>query len=185
MTLAEYQSLSARTAAMEVPHNIRQATFALGLVCEATEVMELFLDFQNGAPDPELLIKELGDVLWYTSGLCTEHEMDLTQICGLTIEQAEMRAAFQGLSQDTRRLVRLLVVRAGKVADFMKKVVGHGHDLDKKRVAEGLQDVFLSLCAICVDQGISLGNVAAANVAKLKVRYPEGFSSEASINRSA
>lgn len=176
MNLDEYQKLAARTANMEVTRPVQQATFALGLVCEATEVLELFRSHQDGAPMPDKLVKELGDVLWYMAGLCTLHELALASVCTPQIERAMFAPTYE---------VQNLAIEAGKVSDYMKKVVGHGHELDKQHLSEGLALVYHSLASLCSSFDLDLGDVAAANIEKLKARYPEGFSSEASINRTA
>lgn len=72
---------------------------------------------------------------------------------------------------------------AGEVADLIKKHVGHGHDLDRNKLVKELGDVLWYIAAIATLNGLSLADVAITNVAKLRLRYPEGFSEEASRNR--
>lgn len=76
-----------------------------------------------------------------------------------------------------------LTGEAGEVADIIKKRVGHGHPLDSYEVMKELGDVLWYLAVLSHRIGCSLEQVAVANVEKLKARYPEGFSSERSINR--
>jgi NTP pyrophosphatase (non-canonical NTP hydrolase) len=54
---------------------------------------------------------------------------------------------------------------AGEVADHIKKIVYHDHPLDTAKLAE------------------ELGEVMEANIAKLRARYPDGWSAERSQNR--
>lgn len=72
---------------------------------------------------------------------------------------------------------------AGEVADYLKKVVGHGHELDVELVKKELGDVMWYVSVLADEVGLTLGDVAKANIDKLKKRYPDGFSSERSINR--
>lgn len=72
---------------------------------------------------------------------------------------------------------------AGEVADLIKKVVFHGHEMDKEKVKKELGDVMWYLSQIARLAGLTLEEVATANIEKLYKRYPNGFSSEASINR--
>lgn len=73
---------------------------------------------------------------------------------------------------------------AGEIADHIKKHVFHGHDLDREHLIKEVGDVMWYLSAICTTLGIELGTAMQQNVDKLKRRYPDGFSHEASINRT-
>lgn len=76
-----------------------------------------------------------------------------------------------------------LAGEAGETVDLLKKYLGHGHELDRLKVQKELGDVLWYLAAIATVLGIDLDHVAHVNVEKLKARYPEGFSHEASRNR--
>ena len=69
------------------------------------------------------------------------------------------------------------------MADLIKKSVFHGHDVDKGEIKKELGDVLWYLSQIARLAGLSLEEVAVANIEKLSRRYPDGFSREASINR--
>lgn len=72
---------------------------------------------------------------------------------------------------------------AGEVADLVKKHVGHGHELDLFSLEKELGDVLWYLAEICTALDLELSEVARANIEKLKQRYPDGFSTNRSINR--
>ncbi len=72
---------------------------------------------------------------------------------------------------------------AGEVADLIKKHVGHGHQLDKDKLVKELGDVLYYVATLADAVGVPLSEVAAKNIAKLRVRYPDGFSTERSLNR--
>ncbi|HQR07023.1 MAG TPA: nucleoside triphosphate pyrophosphohydrolase family protein [Gemmatales bacterium] len=76
-----------------------------------------------------------------------------------------------------------LTGEAGEVADEIKKVIGHGHELNKDKLKKELGDVLWYIAALCNDLGLAMGDVAQANIDKLKERYPDGFSQEKSKNR--
>lgn len=75
---------------------------------------------------------------------------------------------------------------SGEIADHVKKIVYHGHPLDEEtrdKIAKEIGDI-LWYCAMgSRGIGVSLAEIARMNVAKLRKRYPEGFSTEESINR--
>jgi len=72
---------------------------------------------------------------------------------------------------------------SGEVADRIKKEVGHGHPHDAQRLKEELGDALWYVAAVCTVYGLDMATVAEANIDKLRRRYPEGFSTEASLNR--
>jgi NTP pyrophosphatase (non-canonical NTP hydrolase) len=72
---------------------------------------------------------------------------------------------------------------AGEVCDYLKKVVFHGHELDRERLKKELGDVMWYVATLATTADLTLEEIATANIEKLKARYPEGFSSEHSINR--
>jgi NTP pyrophosphatase (non-canonical NTP hydrolase) len=72
---------------------------------------------------------------------------------------------------------------AGEVADLIKKEVGHGHLSDPEKISSELGDVLWYVAALANAYGFSLSEIATKNIDKLKARYPEGFSTERSVNR--
>ncbi len=73
-----------------------------------------------------------------------------------------------------------LTGEAGEVADLLKKGFGHGHGVDHDKIRKELGDVLWYIGALSRAFGLTLDEVAQANVAKLKARYPDGFTVEAS-----
>lgn len=72
---------------------------------------------------------------------------------------------------------------AGEVADLIKKHVGHGHELDADKLRLELGDVLWYVAALAHLTNTSLSEIAEMNLKKLEARYPNGFSTEASIAR--
>lgn len=73
-----------------------------------------------------------------------------------------------------------LAGEAGEVADTIKKAVFHQHGLDRDLLIKELGDVLWYVAALCTKLDVSMDVVMARNIAKLKMRYPEGYSSTAS-----
>lgn len=78
-----------------------------------------------------------------------------------------------------------LTGEAGEVAEHVKKYIGHGHPLDVVAIKKELGDVLWYVAALSKLCGFTLRDVAAANSLKLRERYPNGFTSEASLNRGS
>lgn len=76
-----------------------------------------------------------------------------------------------------------LAGETGELVDALKKLLFHGHKVEQERVRNELGDVLWYVARIAADFGLTLSEVADANIAKLRARYPEGFSTEASIAR--
>lgn len=76
-----------------------------------------------------------------------------------------------------------LAGEAGEVADVLKKHLFHGHPLDKVKVTKEIGDVLYYVQILLNRLGLTIEEVQEQNMEKLKARYPEGFSSEASIQR--
>lgn len=73
---------------------------------------------------------------------------------------------------------------AGEVIDLMKKHMFLGHSLDKAALIDEASDCMWYLAELATGLGISLEDIAAHNIEKLKKRYPAGFSVQKSINRA-
>lgn len=72
---------------------------------------------------------------------------------------------------------------AGEAIDLVKKHLAQGHDLDREALLKELGDVAWYLAETAYALDTDLESVLAANIEKLKKRFPEGFSSERSRNR--
>lgn len=77
-----------------------------------------------------------------------------------------------------------LAGEAGEVADMIKKVLGHGHPLDAWKVIIEIGDVLFYAAVLANRLGYRFSEVADANVDKLARRYPNGFTTEASLTRA-
>lgn len=78
-----------------------------------------------------------------------------------------------------------LAGEAGEVADLIKKTLGHGHALESAVLQKELGDVLWYLAVLAKHFGMSLDGIAAANIHKLRLRYPDGFTRAASIGRTS
>ncbi|KOP81992.1 nucleotide pyrophosphohydrolase [Bacillus sp. FJAT-21945] len=76
-----------------------------------------------------------------------------------------------------------LVCEAGEVGDIIKKEVFHGHEVDRKKIKDELGDVLHYLAGLATMYGFTLEQIAMTNIEKLMKRYPDGFSTERSVNR--
>lgn len=76
-----------------------------------------------------------------------------------------------------------LAGEAGEVADYLKKVFGHGHPLDREKVRKELGDVRWYGAVLAAAFDFTEEEIEQANVAKLRARYPLGFTVAGSLER--
>lgn len=74
---------------------------------------------------------------------------------------------------------------SGEAIDIVKRHLAQGHELDRDHLIKELGDVAWYLAETAFALDVSLEEVCQRNIDKLKARYPEGFSAERSIHRSA
>lgn len=75
---------------------------------------------------------------------------------------------------------------SGEVADLFKKVLGHGHPYTTEmfaKVQKELGDVLWYVAEMASVLGMTLEDIAGINIAKLRARYPQGFTTHNSVNR--
>lgn len=75
-----------------------------------------------------------------------------------------------------------LASEAGEVSGIMQKVY-QGHEMCKDHMVKELGDCMWMIAEICESLDVSLDDVMETNIAKLRARYPDGFSPEKSLHR--
>lgn len=70
-----------------------------------------------------------------------------------------------------------LAEEAGEVLGLVRKHVMQARVLDRDALAEELGDALWCLAIAASSAGLTLGEVAERNVAKLRARHPRGFAS--------
>ena len=73
---------------------------------------------------------------------------------------------------------------SGEAIDIVKKWLAQGHELDKEKLKKELGDICWYVAETATALGCDLEDIMAANIEKLKKRYPEGFDAEKSVNRT-
>lgn len=164
MTFTEYQKACLRTASMGLGPAVEMGVRALGL---CGELEELKRELQSGLG---VVVKEGGDVLWYAAALASMFGLDgeALQLGALD----DIDAPLEDLQGSSREQVTYAQDAACRLAELVKKQIGHGKPADIGRVKVYLRRVLSSLAAVMPAQ---LSEVARVNVEKLNARYPKGF----------
>jgi NTP pyrophosphatase (non-canonical NTP hydrolase) len=102
-----------------------------------------------------------------------------------TYQQLALRTETPGRSTEERLLNAALGLcgESGEFADSLKKAQFHGHTLDGEHLRQELGDVLWYVALACDALDLQLADVMEENIEKLRRRYPEGFSSERSLQR--
>ena len=100
-------------------------------------------------------------------------------------EQFASRTLNPSLGRDQRLLDATagLAEEAGEALGLVRKHLFMRHELDAARLTIELGDALWCLTAAAGAIGVSLEQVAAANIAKLRKRYPTGYTDAASTKR--
>lgn len=100
-------------------------------------------------------------------------------------ERAATRTLNPKLSQTERLLDAAagLAEESGEILGLVRKHAYQSHELQRDKLTSELGDALWCLTVTARTAGVSLEQVAAANVAKLRARYPEGFTEAASKER--
>ena len=99
------------------------------------------------------------------------------------IETQRTAGKFATLEEELTMLCMGLAGEAGEVVDTIKKVVFHKHPLDIAELTKELGDTHWYFTRLMDTLGIRPEIVRQLNVEKLRLRFPNGFSSEDSIKR--
>jgi NTP pyrophosphatase (non-canonical NTP hydrolase) len=89
----------------------------------------------------------------------------------------------------TKEVIRLnhaamgMVTEAAEFLDVLKKHIYYGKTIDKVNLAEEIGDLCWYMAIACDELHVDLEDIMETNIAKLKARYPNKFTSEDAINR--
>jgi NTP pyrophosphatase (non-canonical NTP hydrolase) len=106
----------------------------------------------------------------------------------MTLDDYQNAAArtLNGRLSSSERLVDAaagLAEEAGEILGEVRKHAYQGHALDRDRLTQELGDALWCLAMTAKAVGVTLDQVAVTNVAKLRSRYPDGYSDSRSQER--
>lgn len=154
--------------------------FLHGLAGELVELLE--------APDEVAFRKELGDVLWYYAmfvyKLDSEYDYDLTPVFQDSKIDPLYAYVYTGGSmrkEDASALALLKTV--GRIEECYKKMLGHRKN-QQVAIGREIRSLYFQIAGLAQMHGVCMSDVAYENIEKLRLRYPDGFSFEASAFRA-
>ena len=189
ITFKEYQEGVARTSALkDGPQDRRMYMTGMGIVGEVGELCDQCkkVIFHSHPTDLDKLDKEMGDVLYYIAEGCNAHDVCLKDVIDREFDQFEQHVekSFRGLDQNKALLERCL--RLGSLAGDYSDYVHDRLVLGQPPMPAGpeiLGEILDELAHLGDILGLHITDVAIHNAEKLRLRYPNGFESNRSINR--
>lgn len=138
-----------------------------------TEVIEMVIGAVEDEPSLENLFEEMGDICWYMAIACDEMKISFNDLL-LLADEVEV-------GEDS---LAALFSSAGNALDLMKKSLFYGVELDTAKFGTHLGTVLRCLDLFAHEEGWTLSAIQEGNIAKLRARYGEKFTTEAAINRN-
>ncbi len=103
----------------------------------------------------------------------------------VSLSDLEAHTKQHGKNTDLIHAALGLTTEVGELADPIKKAMFYGKPLDEANIKEEAGDLLWYLAGpLCRALGCTLEELAAANIAKLRARYPDTYSDQHAIARA-
>lgn len=168
MNMREYHKLAMRTSPRDGHDKIDNGI--LGLIGEAGELVDVYKKWiYQSKPGAELpvdrLKDELGDVIWYLAEIADGMDMNLADV---------IQADFDRLDESAAKAKNLYSIR------WIIVSIAEAALLTEKAITDNKMRVYMHLIMEHAAQlarfiGVPMREIAAANIEKLKKRYPVKF----------
>lgn len=167
MTLKEYQEQAKRTCPsldsdLDIPHMI------YGMMSEMSELISAC-----NKEDTVGIGEELTDLMWYLSNYCTFNNIKLEDL-PITVPTPSNNLV---ITED-------LMWWIGELADINKKEIAYGKVYSLETELNILQNLFYWIQVFYTRYNLDIYDCLNKNIAKLKQRYPEKFTTENALNRN-
>ena len=188
MNPTNYQNAILKFANTDLSAPARLDNWSMGLMGECGEVIDLLKKFEyhGHTINTAKLTKEMGDVCFYLAIYCYDVGVKFDDVVNYFHPDGDAYSS-RLLTRPIAEISRSLhdsVNRANQHIDNAKATKGSDHAWAISCFMSSAKKIYDCIKVIGVVYGIAMDNVLKENVAKLSARYPDGFSSHLSINRS-
>lgn len=184
MNLYEYQKLAMRTAGDTLDDQVHGLVVtALGLSGESTELDDAMnCVHRDWMKDVN---KEAGDCCWYVARGCAALGVEMGRIFedgNYIFTSTDI--GYKAAEWDAYQFAPALLKVAAKFGEVVKKIYAQGHEVDQQKLIDLLVEYWVLLEIFAERIGISIEDILEANIAKLRARFPDGFTVQASVGRA-
>jgi NTP pyrophosphatase (non-canonical NTP hydrolase) len=171
MNWKEYLELSEKTLSTQFNCDEKDQKILHAVIGILTEVEELLDNHIGDSQDFTNMLEEAGDITWYLAIIGREYQLDYPQLL------------VRNKNEDPMKLVLKIIKNTCKLLDMMKKKIYYNKSIDVNTFKTITHVVMLDLSDYMNTYNIDIQKSFDVNIAKLKARYGEKFSSERAINR--
>jgi NTP pyrophosphatase (non-canonical NTP hydrolase) len=169
MDFKEYQTQAQRTCPDLGSLELNLAHMVLGM---NSELEELAHGIEN--EDIVNIGEEVADFQWYFVNYCRIRGIDTLKFGEFLEEGVGVVGGFQ---------IAHLFTYLSRLQDYAKKFIAYGKPIDVGLEMRLLVALQCQLSCLLHDLRIPIESILIANIAKLKARYPDKFTTEDAINR--
>lgn len=184
-TFAAYTEAVLVTAKRDISDRDSMINFAMGLFGEAGELVDEVkkILFHDKPVDIDLIRKECGDFGWYLFALADVLGLSHGQWAGPGVIDLDDRApqiaagcVFGASSRVTKWHESMSLARyVGVLCGEIDNAAYEGRTISRSIVLATIQCSFWSLSVLAHQFGLSMSEIATANIAKLRKRHGDGF----------
>lgn len=178
MNLHDYQANAKRTINPALSAEAQMHAMALGIFVELGEAFNIVKKwlYQNDSLSQAQLADELGDVCWYLANLATAFDLPLVLVSTGTAAPTEdiVFPLMSAAAQHAADLMMVVQTAAGNKAAWG---LGRPSVPLASQVSQGVNMILTTvnwLAHNMLDESVL--SIMKQNIAKLKLRYPDGFS---------
>lgn len=176
LSFQEYQELAKRTQNPDLSPIETLCHATLGLCSELSETLDELERIRSRRPESrENASKEIGDCCWMISEMCDCLGIGFENVMLINSERTP-------LYSDCWNCIDKAVQSTVSLCSSVQKLL-QGHPIVNDDAAHQIREIMRFLHMACDAIDVDIHHVLWLNIEKLKKRYPDGFSSERSVNR--
>jgi len=169
MNFEEYKILSEKTLSTEFHCTKKEELLLHAVIGILTEVDELLDNELSETVDNTNKGEEIADGAWYFAIIAREYNLTIMENVTTCL------SPFEILLNITQKTLKLL--------DFLKKKLYYNKPINDDLFIQYSKEIISLFLSYATSYDVKIEDVLDTNIAKLKARYGEKFSSERAINR--